>query len=78
MLSILVRMALLLLTVFSDRMCPIEHCGFQVPVNSALCEHFLDCRIDFQPKVSPSSLVNILNDCSEDIIKPGLQLSKAV
>ena len=32
----------------------------------------------FQPKVSPPSLVNILNDCSEDIIETGLQLSKAV
>ena len=32
-------------------------------------KHVLDCHTDSQPMVPPSSLDNILNDCSEDIIE---------
>ena len=63
-------------TVISNRLCPVKCCEFQIPANSALCKDFLDCHTDFQSRVSQTSIVNLLNVCSPDLIDIGLGLSK--
>ena len=70
---------LLCKTVFTDRTCPVELCNFVIPLDCALCDHFLAEHTDLA--LDSNSLVDLicLSLCSfEELFSIGLKLCYSV
>ena len=57
--SALSALKLLSLTVFSDRICPVDECDYILPENIPLCTHFMHTHTNL-PDYTPDLLTNLI------------------
>ena len=58
--SALSALKLLSLTVFSDRICPVDECDYILLENTPLCTHFMHIHTNLPADYTPDLLTNLI------------------
>ena len=64
--SALTALKLLSMSLFADRVCPVDDCDYVVPENTPLCDHLIHCHTDLSHRNTPSSLADIIISTRND------------
>ena len=68
------------MTLFRDRVCPVEECNYVVPENTPLCDHLIHSHTELSHRLTPSSLTDLIISTGNnpDLFQEISRLSSAI